>query len=235
MRKIVFIALIIFCSVFAVTAQDINKNNASGKRHGLWKGIYEDTNRPRYEGTFENGRETGTFKFFENNKTSTLAATRTFAADGSCFTVFFDEKGNKLSEGREINKLREGEWKFYHPDGKALMSSEKYIKGKITGLRKVFFPNGTTNEETAFVNGIKEGPYKKYTEKGILLEDATYRNDQFHGEATYRDGQGNLVSKGRYTDGKKTGIWKFYENNKVVKEVNMSAKKPSARQKPKQG
>ncbi|MGQ2984227.1 toxin-antitoxin system YwqK family antitoxin [Flavobacterium sp.] len=205
-------------------AQETNKMDANGKRHGVWKGIHDESQRPRYEGTFEHGKETGTFKFFEDNKASTLKATRTFAADGSCYTTFFDEKGSKLSEGREVNKLNEGEWKYYHPGGKAIMSSERFIKGKLTGIRKVFFPNGNINEETTFVNGLKDGIYKKYTEKGIVLEDSNYKNDQMHGPATYRNGEGKLVATGQYTNGKKTGIWKFYENDKVVKEQNMSKK-----------
>lgn len=224
-----FLSFIVVVLVsFVSFAQETNQMDANGKRHGVWKGTYDESKRLRYEGTFEHGKETGTFKFFEDNKTSTLKATRTFAADGSCYTTFFDEKGNKLSEGREIDKLNEGEWKYYHPGGKAIMSTERFIKGKLTGLRKVFFPNGNINEETTFVNGLKEGIYKKYTEKGIVLEDSNYKNDQLHGQAIYRNGDGQLASEGKFTNGKKTGIWKFYENGKLSKEVNMSAKKPVA-------
>ncbi|WP_294821533.1 toxin-antitoxin system YwqK family antitoxin [uncultured Flavobacterium sp.] len=222
MKKSFLSFIIAMLIPFAAFAQEINKMDTGGKRHGVWKGIYEESKRPRYEGTFEHGKETGTFRFFEDNKASTIMATRVFAADGSCYTTFFDETGSKLSEGREVNRLNEGEWKYYHPGGKAIMSSERFIKGKLTGIRKVFFPNGNINEETTFVNGLREGIYKKYTEKGILLEDSNYKNDQMHGPATYRDGQGKIVMTGQYTNGKKTGKWKFYENDKVVKEQNLS-------------
>lgn len=220
-RFLSFIVALLFS--FPLLAQE-NQMDANGKRHGVWRGIHEESKRPRYEGTFNHGKETGTFKFFEDNVKSTLMAMRVFAADGSCYTTFFDEKGNKISEGREVNKMHEGEWKFYHPDSKSVMSTEKYAQGKLTGVRKVFFPNGNINEETTFVNGIKEGPYKKYTEKGILLEDARYKNDQFHGPVTYKNGQGEIVTTGQFTNGKKTGIWKFFEKGKLVKEKNMSKK-----------
>ena len=29
------------------------------KKHGIWKGVYEESKRPRYEGTFEHGKEIG--------------------------------------------------------------------------------------------------------------------------------------------------------------------------------
>ncbi|RYF99451.1 MAG: hypothetical protein EOO02_16880, partial [Chitinophagaceae bacterium] len=42
-------------------------------------------------------------------------------------------------------------------------------KGKLNGVKKVFYKNGKIAEETTYVNGIKNGPYKKYSEKGDIL------------------------------------------------------------------
>ena len=224
MKKRISILFALLLAVLSLHAQDINKMDAKCKRDGVWKGTYEESKRPRYEGTFVHGKETGTFKFFDDTKESTLLATRQFNADGSCYTTFFDPKGNKVSEGKEVNKLQEGEWKYYHLGTKIIMSTEKYAKGKLTGARLGYFSNSKLAEETNYTNGIKNGPYKKYTEKGILLEDATYKNDEFNGPATYKDVEGNLVATGQFTNGKKTGIWKFYEKGKVVREENKSAK-----------
>ena len=225
MKSVAVTVLLFFISVVSL-AQDINKMDASGKRHGQWKGVYEDTKLPRYEGTFTNGKETGIFRFFENTKKSPLAATREFSAkDNSCYTIFYGEKEMKTGEGREVNKVRQGEWKFYHPDGKTIMSVESYRDGKITGVRKVYFPTGKIAEETTYVNGVKQGPYKKYTEKGLVLEEAVYVKDQFHGAATYRNDAGEVVSTGKYKNGRKEGIWKFYKGGKVEKEVDMSAQR----------
>lgn len=223
MKSIVVTVMLFFMSIVSM-AQDINKMDANGKRHGQWKGVYEDTKLPRYEGTFEHGKETGTFRFYENSKKSPLAATREFSdKDNSCYTIFYGEKEKKTGEGREVNKIRQGEWKFYHPDGKTIMSIETYKDGKIIGIRKVFFTNGNIAEETAYVNGVKQGAFKKYTEKGLVLEEATYVKDQFHGVATYRNDAGEVVSTGNYKNGKKAGIWKFYKAGKLDKEVDMSA------------
>src|SRR5690606_33934540 len=110
MKKLV---LLVFLVSFGALAQDINKTDAAGKRHGLWKGTHEGSKRPRYEGTFDHGKEVGIFKFFDDTKAGTVIATRDFTAkDGSCYTTFFDQKGNKVSEGREFNRQREGEWKL---------------------------------------------------------------------------------------------------------------------------
>jgi len=221
------LATLLFLIAFgtSLTAQEINKNDAAGKRHGQWKGTYETSKKPRYEGAFDHGKETGTFKFYADDAKSSLMATRVFDADGSCYTTFIDPEGNKVSEGREVNHLQEGEWKYYHNKSKAIMSTERYIKGKLTGIRKVFFKNGAIAEEITYVNGVKEGIYKKYNEKGKVLEDALYSKDNYNGQATYRDFEGNIVSQGIYTNGLKSGIWKFYKNGAVVKQVDMSAER----------
>jgi len=231
MCKQFFSFLFLLAVSTGMMAQALNKQDNDGKRHGAWKGIYEPSKKPRYEGTFNHGIETGTFKFFAEDATSTLMATRKFEKDGSCYTTFFDPAGNKVSEGREVNRMQEGEWKYYHNNAKTVMSVEKYKDGKLDGLRKVFFPKGSVAEESHYVNGIKEGPYRKYTEKGIVLEESTYKNDNYHGLATYRDENNNIVSQGNYTDGLKTGKWKFYTDGKLTKEQNMSAKRKSSSKK----
>ncbi|MGL2967230.1 hypothetical protein [Flavobacterium sp. XGLA_31] len=60
--KFIFLFLM---QTLALFAQDVNKFDENGKKHGLWKGIYEESKRPRYEGTFEHGKETGIVGFFD--------------------------------------------------------------------------------------------------------------------------------------------------------------------------
>ena len=53
-------------------AQEFNQLDSNGKKQGLWKGVYEESKRPRYEGTFEHGKEVGMFKFFDDTKAGTV-------------------------------------------------------------------------------------------------------------------------------------------------------------------
>jgi antitoxin component YwqK of YwqJK toxin-antitoxin module len=220
--------LILFLAFQAVFAQETNKMDAKGLKDGLWKGVYEPSKRPRYEGTFSHGKETGTFKFFDDTHAGTLIATREFnPKDNSCYTIFYNQKNNKVSEGKVVNKIYEGEWKYYHEDSPAIMTKETYKKGKLEGKRTVYFKDGKVAEEVNYSNDLREGVYKKLTEKGILLEETNYAKGQFHGQATFRDPENNIVAEGRFKEGKKVGIWKFYEMGKLVSEENMSKQKKS--------
>ena len=219
---------LLFLNAVLVSAQDFNKTDANGKKDGVWKGTYEVSKRPRYEGTFDHGKETGVFKFFDDTKKGDVVATRDFTAnDGSSYTIFYDQNKNKVSEGKEIGKAREGEWKYYHKASKVLMTLENYKNGKLQGLRTVYYPNSKIAEETNYVNGSKEGVYKKYGQNGTLLEQTTYKNNEYNGEAIFYDADGVVASKGKFVNGKKANMWQFYLKGKLTKEVNMSDPKSS--------
>jgi antitoxin component YwqK of YwqJK toxin-antitoxin module len=226
------ILIIMFFCQSLLAQTDYNKLDEKGKKHGVWKGFYEESKRQRYEGTFEHGREIGVFNYYDDTKAKSIIATRTFSSkDNSAYTVFYNQKKNIVSEGKVVNKLFEGEWKYYHEDSKVIMTLENYKKGKLDGLRTVFYPSAKIADKTNYVNGIKQGLYLKYSENGIVLEEVNYNNGELDGLATYKDPQGNIVAQGNYKAGKKSGIWKFYENGKLINEENMSFPKKIKKQK----
>ena len=225
--KKIILGLLLLNTV-VVSAQDSNKSDASGKKDGIWKGTYEVSKRPRYEGTFNHGKETGIFSFFDDTKKGDVIATRDFSAnDGSSYTIFYDQSKNKVSEGKEIGKAREGEWKYYHKASKVLMTLENYKNGKLEGIKTVYYPNAKIAEEMNYVGGLKEGIYKKYGQNGILLEQSTYKNNEYNGDAVFYDADGVVASKGKFVNGKKANMWQFYLKGKLTKEVNMSDPKSS--------
>jgi antitoxin component YwqK of YwqJK toxin-antitoxin module len=210
-------------SQFLSAQTETNQLDAKGKKHGVWKGVYPESKRPRYEGTFDHGKEIGIFNFYDDTKAQSVIATREFnAKDNSVYTIFYDQSKNKVSEGKEVNKVYEGLWKYYHQNSKEIMTLETYKNGKLDGVRSVFYPDKSLAEETHYINGVKNGSYKKFSVKGILLEESNYKNGEFDGKAIYKDPFGNIVAQGIYVNGKKKGMWQFYENGKLVSTENMS-------------
>ena len=227
------IFILIFLNVFCLSAQnDFNKLDNKGNKHGLWKGYYEDTKNPKYEGTFEHGKEVGIFTFFDNTVIKKIIATREFSSKANeAYTIFYDQNKNKVSEGKVVNKLFEGQWKYYHKASKNIMTIENYSNGKLEGLRSVFYPSGKIAEEMNYKNNLKNGVYKRYTESGIIIEESIYKNNDYNGIATFKDPDGNVVSKGKFINGKKVGIWQFFDKGKLVKEINMSDLKNASKSK----
>jgi antitoxin component YwqK of YwqJK toxin-antitoxin module len=213
------VAVILLLVSSSINAQEnTNKLDADGKKDGPWKGLFEESKRVRYEGVFNHGKETGVFTFYDDTKAHTVVATHDFTKkNNAAYTTFYDPDHNVVSEGNVINKMYDGKWTYYHYKSKTVMTTEFYKNGKLDGKRTVFYPDGKIAEETSYKNGIKNGAYKKYTDKGIVLEDAVFVNGEYHGPAVYKDVDGNIVSKGLFKNGKKDGLWQFFENGKLVK------------------
>ena len=221
--KFLFLIVItVFCfSTTLFSQSDFNKLDENGNKNGVWKGIYEESKRPRYEGTFDHGKEIGLFTFFEDTKSRTIIATREFnSKDNSAYTIFYDQNKNKVSEGKVINKLHEGAWTYYHKASAIIMTLENYKNGKLEGLKTINFPSGNVAELTNYKNGIREGVYKKIAENGVILEESTYLNGELNGTSIFKAPDGLVVAKGMFKQGKKVGIWLFYENGKIVSKDN---------------
>ena len=221
--KFLFLIVITaFCfSTTLFSQSDFNKLDENGNKNGVWKGIYEESKRPRYEGAFEHGKEIGLFSYFDDTKSRTIIATREFnSKDNSAYTIFYDQNKNKVSEGKVINKLHEGAWTYYHKASAIIMTLENYKNGKLEGLKTINFPSGNVAELTNYKNGIREGIYKKIAENGVILEESTYLNGELNGTSTFKAPDGLVVAKGMFKQGKKVGIWLFYENGKIVSKDN---------------
>ncbi len=175
---------LIMCFTGSLLAQNpLNQLDEKGAKHGLWKGYHPESKRLRYEGTFKHGQEVGVFKFYDDTQAGTVIATREFnPVDHSVYTTFFDQKNNKVSEGKAINRLNEGVWNYYHFESKALMTVENYKKGKLDGKRTIYYRDGKPAEESFYVNGLKAGTYKKWADNGVVLEEAVYENGEYNGK-----------------------------------------------------
>ncbi|WP_241910449.1 toxin-antitoxin system YwqK family antitoxin [Pseudotamlana carrageenivorans] len=224
MKKIFSVCFVFFVSSF-MWSQDINQFDANGKRHGIWKKNFDNTNIVRYEGAFNHGKETGLFKFYTNYKNKAiLSATKLFdEKTGIADVKFLTSNGKVISEGQMNGKAHIGTWKYYQKHSDKILTLETYDStGELVGERLVYFPNGKVAERKNYVNGKLEGKAYSYTEKGVVLSESHYENGEFHGPYKSYDTKGQLVSEGVFKRGKKEGIWKFYRNGKLTDEKNFS-------------
>ena len=217
-----FNILLLICFSSSLFSQsEFNKLDGNGNKNGVWKGVYEESKRPRYEGTFDHGKEIGFFTYFDDTKAGTVIATREFnSKDNSAYTIFYDQNKNKVSEGKVINKFHEGAWTYYHKASATVMTLENYYNGKLEGIKTIYFPSGKVAELTNYKKGIREGAYKKIAENGVILEESVYLNGELNGTSTFKGPDGLVVAKGMFKQGKKVGIWFFYENGKLVSKDN---------------
>ncbi len=233
MKKI-FYLLLFFCAYGF--AQEVNKFDENGKRHGIWKKNFEGTDQLRYQGQFEHGKEVGLFKFYRRGKSDAPTATKLFNKENHIAEVkFFASNGRLISEGKMDGKKRIGEWKYYHKNSDKVMTSEMYENGELNGTMKVYYKKGTISETFEYVNGVLNGDSKKFYPNEKLMHHLIYKDNKLHGFIRYYDVKTQVTSEGRYKNDKRVGVWKYYENGELVKEKDYSASKNPYKQKLKEG
>lgn len=214
-----FLILLFLLAFSFANAQEINQMDANGKRHGVWKKYFEGTKQLRYEGTFEHGKEIGTFKFYCDSCKDQPAIVKEFTLNNTIADVkYYTAKGKLVSQGKMDGKIRIGEWLYFHKKSTEIMTREQYQNGKLTGVKYVYYGNGAVAEESNYRNGLLNGPNKYYSYDNKLLKELLYKNDLLEGPAVYYDAKGNIQMEGNYVNDRKKGIWKFYKDGQFVKE-----------------
>lgn len=234
MNKLIIVILVLVSSMSF--AQDINKKDADGNRHGKWSKNFESTNVLRYEGKFNHGQEVGTFKFYKNiDGQSVLTASRTFNANSDLADVkFFSSTKNLISEGKMRGKTYVGKWVYYHNKSKVVMTKELYDnKGQLEGLKKTFYLSGQLAKQENYSSGIVVGESRWFSESGKLIRVFNYLNGELHGLTKIYDSKGIIEQEGVYQKDRRHGVWTFYKDGKLVKEEDFTrrSKNPYKKQK----
>ena len=99
--------------------------------------------------------------------------------------------GVLIEKGILINGIKEGEWKYYHPNG-SLMEINYYSLGKLNGPSKGWFNNGQPSFIGEYVNDSLNGEVKVYNRKGILYNVTNYENGLAEGECKFYNSDGSL-------------------------------------------
>lgn len=218
-KRLVSLSLLffVFFGFSSMKAQKINQFDKNKKRTGIWKKYYPNK-RIRYVGQFINGKEVGTFKYYDITTSKQPTIIKEFSkTSDSAFVRYYTLKGKLRTKGSMIGRNRVGKWIYYFPKGK-LFSEENYVNGKLEGELKNYYENGKTLEISQYSNGMKNGFSKKYSDQGVLIEFTHFKNNTLDGEAKYYELNGDLKEEGIYRNGKRYGKWQFYIGGKKATE-----------------
>ncbi len=216
-NRIVYVlfSVLLIHSVSAQTAT--NQFDGQGKRHGLWKKNYQNGNL-RYTGTFEHGKEVGTFYFYPITGEKHPMVTKVFKKDTDTVQLtYFSTKGKRESIGQMLGKKRVGKWTYFFADGKTILSVENYKDGLLEGEFIVYYKSGKPTEISHYKNGKKDGKSQRFSDEGQLVEELTYKKGIMDGLAVIYDEKGEVFARGNYEQGIKKGIWEFNMDGEMVK------------------
>jgi len=216
--KMKYIATLFFALTggFILAQPTLNERDDKGQRHGPWKKDFPEGGT-RYEGTFEHGREIGTFTFYYPD--GKPAAIKEYGkGPGDCFATMYHVGGKLFAQGSYVDTFKLGQWSYWDVKGN-FISLEQYELGLKQGAQYSFYTDSTLAEVTHYQKGTLEGPWTIYFEDGSVRAKGTYKNGALDGVAEYFNPEGDPDSKGKYLNGLKDGWWIFYENKKPIRKV----------------
>jgi antitoxin component YwqK of YwqJK toxin-antitoxin module len=82
-----------------------------------------------------------------------------------------------IAEGMYLNSMKHGTWREYYDETGSMMIEENYRHGVKHGRYTSFHPNGQVFSEGYFFNGLREGYFKVYDERGNNIRNLFFTNN----------------------------------------------------------
>ncbi|MCU0474234.1 MAG: toxin-antitoxin system YwqK family antitoxin [Bacteroidales bacterium] len=220
--KIITIASLLAISVTAAcqSATELNKTDPQGRKQGPWIKKYPG-GLVQYEGTFKDNHPVGEFKrYFEDQS---LRSVLLYSSDGKeASATIYHPNGYISSEGKYINQMKEGKWKFFSSSVNGyLIQEEEYSKNLRNGLSLKFFPDSTLAEKVRYINDRREGEWLQYYESGKIFLRTYYTAGMLNGKFEVWFENGNIEYSGYYKNNLRDGSWRIFKEDGTLKyELN---------------
>ncbi len=136
---------------------------------------------------------------------------------------------NKLIEYSLLDDELHGTLRQYQSDGQTLAEVANYKNGLRNGETRLYNLNGKVSEKFNYVDDVKNGPFEIYNENGTLSMKGSLVNGLPHGQVINYNALGKLDFIAGYDNGKKEGIYKAYDNGKLMVSGKHSNGEPDGR------
>jgi antitoxin component YwqK of YwqJK toxin-antitoxin module len=227
MNKIIVFTLFTFFTSSLLLSQNVGKMvddtivnyiDINNNKQGKWIKYY-DNGQIKYKGFFIDNKPTGTFTYYHPN--GKIKSVLNYDEAGYASAELFWSNGNKAAKGvYDENRERHKTWMLYYEDG--IMSAIiNYNHGKANGRVQMFYPiTGKMVLDCVYKDGKLDGPYKKFFEKGGLIEEGTYAGSTRHGYWKFYGITGSVDEEGMYVNGERDGDWIIYTDNPKGDTIN---------------
>ena len=211
MKRILLFAAL-FLSSYLISAQNITDEN--GLKQGVWTKNYP-WGTLRFEGAFEDDKEVGIFRFYDQN--GKMISQREYETPGGISNaVIYMPNGNVEALGQFDGKKKIGQWKYFSTRG-YLVSTDEYVDGLKDGPERIFYSDSTLAEIIHWKADQKNGEWLKYSSLAKPTLKAFFSNGQLHGSYLSYHPSGKKKVEGAYKKGLKNGKW-FYYSDKGIQE-----------------
>jgi antitoxin component YwqK of YwqJK toxin-antitoxin module len=211
---------IVYLSQNKINIEDVwdrEGNKIVENGNGLYKS-YSGSGQLLLQGKIENGLRTGKWiTYFDNGKineegvyeSEIYKVTNSWDITGKqnvkdgqgLYVSHYPDGESEFETGRIENGLREGTWNIYFQSSNTIFREHNYIKGKLTGLQKIYFETGQLFASGEMLDDRKEGEWSWYHENGNISSTAGFSNDKKEGKQVIWSEAGEKTKEESYENG----------------------------------
>jgi antitoxin component YwqK of YwqJK toxin-antitoxin module len=131
--------------------------------------------------------------------------------------IKYDSAGNKAYEGRFMDGVPVGEFRYFYPDGRLRTITQYSDNGKRANTIS-YFQNGMKMAAGKYLNEKKDSVWQFFNRAdGALLLEENYKNGKRSGVGCTYYPQGGIAGIVHWKDGNKDGVWEEYYSNGSIK------------------
>lgn len=128
----------------------------------------------------------------------------------------YHSSGEFKAKGLYSSDKRIGEWIFYYPNGQIEQKGNYDKKGRAQSNWKWYYENGSLMREETYVNNLRNGLMKEYTEDGKIITQGEFVDDLQEGIWIYEIPEYKEI--GKYSNNLRDSVWKqFYMPNEQIR------------------
>lgn len=210
--------LIIGVLLTCIKGYSQNHTDENGLKQGPWSKKYP-WGALRYEGAFEDDKEIGAFRFYDQN--GKIVSQRVYETPGGISNaIIYMPNGKVEAIGQFDGKKKIGTWKYFSTRG-YLVSTDEFVDGLRHGPEYIYYSDSTVAELIHWANNEKNGEWIKKTVDGKTELKANYVNGQLHGAYLKKYPNGKKQVEGVYKKGLKHGKWFYYSERGIQDKMEI--------------
>jgi uncharacterized protein len=212
-----------------------------GEKNGIHTENFPN-GRKKSEETIKDGNLDGhAINYYSNGITESEGWTEDGKANG--YWNYYDELGNLINTSYVVDGELSGFKTEYYPNGVKSIE-KKFYKGileevkqfdstgklliydsfpRFSGKFLLLYPNGSKMQECNYVNGLFEGRLTQYYFDGSIEYIQYYKGGLLDSNYIGYDYHNVKMMEGQYKAGKKTGEWKYYNNEGRLESTTIYA------------
>jgi antitoxin component YwqK of YwqJK toxin-antitoxin module len=183
-------------------------------RHGWWarwSTLGNGTPVRTALGAYENGSESGTFRFWHTGGQPGGIGSYTSGERSGVWTSWFTDGGTS-ERGSYSADAKDGPWQTWFVGGKPA-SSGSYKNGVRDGAWTTWYSNGGQESSGQYVGGKLDGAWQHWHVSGKLSDSGSYALGMRVGSWVFYHPNGAKMTEGLFEHGSQTGPWNAWNDD----------------------